>query len=179
MTTLRFGLLTSLLIACVVAPSAAANRAPARVTAQALLPFVPRTMIGIRAETRRVVDDYGVHAAYRTPTGYINIQLAITRDVGFDRAQLAGIDSDEPERNRAAGVERQGVAIGRFRALVVRYESGLKTDLKMFLGDRINVDVSREGSIPTAEVVALAEALDLEGLERLARRIPAPVPLPD
>ena len=113
-------------------------------------------------------------AAYRAPDGYINVNLALTRDLSFDRAQVEGAESDEVERNEGAGIEKRGVAVGPHRGLFVEYLSGNKVELSMFLGDRINVRVSREGKHDPAALVALAQQLDLAGLTALAPRVPAP-----
>jgi hypothetical protein len=147
------------------------------VTAQTLLAFVPETLGGARAEYRQVADEALVAAAYRTPTGFINVNLALTPHIESDRLQVKGAESDEVVRNEGAGLEKRGVLVGSRRALFVRFLSGNQVELSMFIEDRINVRVSREGTATPEELVALMKELDLDGLAAIAPRVPAPPPI--
>jgi hypothetical protein len=129
------------------------------VTADTLLLFVPKKLGGHAADMRQRVDEALVAGAYRTPTGYINLNLSLSRSTSFDRAQSEG---------------KEQIKVGRFAARNVVYESGSKTELRMFVGDRINVDVTREGKVPIEQLIAIAAELDLDGLDALAKRVPAP-----
>lgn len=144
------------------------------VTSTTLLAFLPETLGGSPVEFKQAADEALAAAAYRTPTGYINVNLSITRDVEFDRAQVAGAESDVVQRNPAAGMGKRGIAVGSHRGLFRTYTSGSKVELAMFLGDRINVNISREGEHAPAALVELAQELDLDGLAALASRVPAP-----
>jgi hypothetical protein len=154
------------------APSETVIDEDAPVTAQTLFAFVPERLGGYEAVMRQVSNPLAI-GAYRAPSGLINLNLGITQSVVFDRAQVRSADSDAIERSEAAGVETQGVAVGRFRGL--RVTMSQQTELRLFLEERIHVRVSMEGQHTNEELVALARELDLEGLARLAPRIPAPI----
>jgi hypothetical protein len=89
---------------------------------------------------------------------------------------VEGAQSDEVEGNESTGITKQGVAVGKHRAVFLDYLSSSKGELRMFLGDRVNVNISREGKQSPEALVALAQELDLDGLAALAPRVPAPVP---
>lgn len=144
----------------------------ARTPGRALLRFLPAELAGARAASREVGDTHLVHAAYRTETGFINVNLSVTRSVAFDRAQVEGAERDAVVETPTT--TRRGIAIGRFRALYLAFRSGSETELRLFLEDRVNVTVSREGRHAPEEMVHLAEGLDLEGLARFAATVPAP-----
>jgi hypothetical protein len=131
------------------------------VTSNTLLLFVPESLGGGKKQMRQVVDEALAAGAYQTPAGFINVNIALTRSLSFERAAVEG---DEQ------------TMVGRFKARRVVYESGSKSELRLFLAERIAVMVSIEGSVPTERLVALAAELDLDGLEALAARIPQPPP---
>jgi hypothetical protein len=158
------------ILSLLAAAPAVGQRAPAR----RLLAYLPTSLGGVRAVSREVADTHSVHAAYRTDSGFINVNLSVTRSVSFDRAQVRGAEDDTFVQSSAAGEGRGGVAVGRFRALYVAFHSGSQTELRLFLEDRINVSLSIEGRHTPEAMVALAAGLDLEGLARLASRQPSP-----
>lgn len=140
------------------------------VTAKTLVAFLPERMAGASADMREAVDEALAAAAYRTPTGFVNVNLSLVRDLGFERAQVKGAETDA--KSESNGIAKQGVAVGSERALVLVY--GGKTELLMLIADRIALSVSREGTETPAAMVALAQSIDLATLATLARRIPAP-----
>jgi hypothetical protein len=187
MTRVRIAVATALVLACTpptaetkpaakTKPAATVEVAEGPVTSQTLLAFMPATLGDAAIEMKQVADEALAAASYRTPTGFINVNLSLTRDLDFDRAMVEGARSDEVERNEAAGIAKQGVAVGTYRAVFLDYLSGSKGELRMFLGDRISVNISREGKQAPEALVALAQELDLDGLAALAPRVPAPMP---
>ena len=164
----RVGLLLAFMLALTTGAVAHAQA----ITSETLLSFLPAEMGGAHATRRQVIDDHLVFAAYRTPTGFINVNLAITRSVSFDRAQVDEAGSDEVHHNAVS--DHRGVAVGRFRGVLITRHSGNSTELRLFLGDRINVELVVEGRVSREDMVALANTLDLNGLAAIAARIPAP-----
>lgn len=144
------------------------------VTVSTLVGFLPERMRDAPATNRQAVDDALAAASYRTPEGFININLALVRDVDFARAQVRGAEDDAVVENPGARFSKRGVAVGSHRALVVTYASGNKTEIEMLLRDRIELRVSTERTETPEAMVALVQAIDLDGLVALAERVPAP-----
>jgi hypothetical protein len=158
-----------ILLAALAAPLAAGcNEGPTKVqvpdgpvTAKTLELFLPEKMGGAEAMSRKAQDDKLAASAYRTSTGFINVNLSLVRSLSFQRAQVEG---------------EEQTMVGKHKARRVVYESGSQSELHLLLSDRISVYVSVEGSVPTSRLVELAQAIDLDGLDALASRIPEPAP---
>jgi hypothetical protein len=79
MTRIRIAVATALLLAC-TQPDAATKPAKVEVaegpvTSQTLLAFMPATLGDAAIEMKQVADEALAAAAYRTPSGYINVNL--------------------------------------------------------------------------------------------------------